>query len=86
MYCFDFNNISTICITICGILNLYGVIMSNEQGIRIFGMIGSAFYNAFMFLTGNIMGVICETICFMVMLFSYIKYRNSYNDIKLDKE
>ena len=86
MYCFQFNNLSTICITICGILNLYGVIMSNEQGIRMFCMIGSAFYNAFLFLTGNIIGVICETICFVVMLCSYIKYRNSYNDSEFVKE
>lgn len=74
MYCFDFNGISTICISICGILNLYGVIICDEQGIRIFGMIGSFFYMSFMFFTANITGFICEIICFIVMLMSYIKY------------
>ena len=75
MYIFNFNGISTICIAICGIANLYGTIMCNEQGIRIFGMIGSGFYTAFMLITGNIIGTICEVICFIVMLISYLKYR-----------
>ena len=60
MYIFNFNGISTICIAICGIVNLYGTIMCNEQGIRIFGMIGSGSYTAFMLITGNIIGTICE--------------------------
>ena len=75
MYSFNFNGVSTICIVVCGILNLYGVVMCKEQGIRIFGMLGSAFYMAFMFVTGNIIGTICEIICFFVMLASYLKYR-----------
>ncbi len=77
MYSFNFNGISTICVAICGVFNLYGVIMCNEQGIRIFGMIGSAFYAAFMFFTFNITGTICELICFIVMLISYLKYKNN---------
>ena len=68
--------IATICILICGTLNLYAVIMCDEQGIRMFGMLGSVFYNLFMFVTGNIAGVVCETICFCMMLASYIKYKN----------
>ena len=74
MYSFDFNGISTICIAICGILNLYGVIMCNEQGIRICGMLGSFFYMSFMFFTSNITGLVCEIICFLVMFVSYYKY------------
>ncbi len=76
IYCFDFHGISTICVAICGILNLYGVIMCNEQGIRFFGMLGSIFYIGFMVFTGNIVGILCEVICFFVMLVSYIKYKN----------
>lgn len=76
MNSFSFNGVATICILICGTLNLYGVIMCNEQGIRMFGMVGSLFYNSFMFITGNIAGVVCESICFCVMLASYIKYKN----------
>ena len=72
----NFQGISTICIAICGFLNLYGTIMCNEQGIRIFGMLGSLFYIGFMIFTGNITGTICESICFFVMIASYIKYRN----------
>ena len=75
MYIFDFHGISTICIALCGIFNLYGVIMCKEQGIRIFGMIGSVFYALFMIFTKNIIGVICEVICFFVVLASYIKYK-----------
>lgn len=87
MYAIDFHGISTICIALCGIFNLYGVIMCKEQGIRIFGMMGSGFYALFMVFTGNITGVICEIICFFVMLVSYIKYRNKGNDeiIKYEK-
>lgn len=77
MYTFNYQGISTICIAICGILNLYGIIMCNEQGIRIAGMLGSLFYSGFMFFTGNITGTICEIICFFVMLISYIKYKKN---------
>lgn len=77
IYSINFNGISTICVAICGILNLYGVLMCNEQGIRIFGMLGSVFYMAFMIYTNNIVGSVCELICLFVMLASYIKYRNN---------
>ena len=76
MYIFNFNGISTIFIAISGIANLYGTIMCDEQGIRIFGMFGSGFYTAFMLMTGNIVGTICEIICFFVMLASYLKFKN----------
>ena len=77
MYYINFQGISTVCIAICGILNLYGTIMCNEQGIRIFGMIGSIFYTGFMIFTGNIIGALCEIICFFMMLMSYIKYKKN---------
>ena len=70
IYSFNFNGISTICVGICGVLNLYGTIMCNEQGLRIFGIIGSSFYAAFMFFTGNIVGTLCEIICFAPFVFS----------------
>lgn len=81
IYSLDYHGISTICIALCGMLNLYGVIMCNEQGIRLFGMIGSVFYMGFMIFTGNMVGFLCETICFFVMLASYIKYRNKRADL-----
>lgn len=77
IYSFNFNGISTICIAISGILNLFGVIMCKEQGMRIFGMLGSSFYATFMFCTGNIVGTICEIIGFFMVLLSYLKYRNN---------
>lgn len=80
MYSFNYNGISTICVAICGIFNLYGTIMCNEQGIRFFGMIGSFFYMLFLFLTLNYVGTICEIICFIVMLISFFKYRNNKQD------
>lgn len=79
IYAFDFNGYSTICILICGLFNLYGVIMCNEQGIRLFGLFGSVFYSMFMLLTNNYMGLICEIICFIVMLISYNKYHKKIN-------
>ena len=88
MYSLNFSGISTICVGICGILNLYGTIMCNEQGIRIFGMIGSVFYTLFMFFTNNIVGTICEIICFAVMLISYLKYKDKiveYSKINITK-
>ena len=39
-------------------------------------MIGSVFYTLFMFFTNNIVGTICEIICFAVMLISYLKYKD----------
>ena len=74
MYLFDYKDASIICIALCGIFNLYGVIMCDEQGMRLFRMIGSVFYTLFMFISGNITGGICEIICFIVILLSYIKY------------
>ena len=82
IYSFDFRGVSTICIAICGILNLYGVIMCNEQGIRFFGIIGSIFYMGFMIFTGNIVGFLCEAICFFVMIASYMKYKNKEVNLK----
>ena len=81
MYTISFNGISTIAIAISGIFNLYGVIMCNEQGLRIFGMLGSAFYMIFMFATGNIVGTICEVIGFFVLLTSYFKYKKTKHNI-----
>lgn len=78
MYCINFKGLSTLCVSICGILNLYGVIMCDEQGIRIFGMIGSIFYIVFLFLTANLVGTICEIICFSMMFISYLKYYKAY--------
>lgn len=86
MYAFQFNGIATICLAICGIINLYGTIMCDEQGIRVFGMIGSVFYCAFMFFSHNITGTVCEMICFIVMLISYLKYRKENNDIETVKK
>ena len=37
--------------------------------------LGSAFYMIFMFATGNVVGTICEVICFFVLLTSYLKYK-----------
>lgn len=77
MYSLDFNGISTIYVAISGILNLCGVILCKEQGIRIFGMLGSIFYLLFMITTGNITGTICEIICFFIMLASYLTYKKA---------
>lgn len=77
IYSFNFNGIGTICVAICGIFNLYGTIMSNEQGIRLYGILGSLFYLAFLFFSQNITGTICETIGIIVKLASYLKYKKN---------
>ena len=79
MYIFDYKDVSIICIAMCGIVNLYGVIMCNEQGMRLCGMVGSIFYTVFMFTSGNTIGGICEIICFIVILLSYVKYAKKTN-------
>ena len=76
LYCYNFNNLATIAIALCGIFNLYGTIMCDEQGIRLYGMIGSIFYMAFMVLTENYVGFVCEMICFLMIFLSYLKYKN----------
>ena len=82
MYYIGFNGITTILVGICGIFNLFGVIMCKEQGIRLFGLLGSSFYAAFLLLTNNITGFICEIICFFVILTSYLKYRDKSHMFK----
>jgi hypothetical protein len=71
MYGIFFNGISTVCVGICGILNLYGTIMCDEQGLRLCCISGSGFYATFLLITGNITGFVCETIGFFIMLYSY---------------
>lgn len=85
MYYFDFHGISTICIGMCGFVNLYGVLFCKEQGIRICGIIGSVFYTFFMGFTGNVVGVICELICITITLVSYLKYKYVHLNPKIVK-
>lgn len=70
------NTLYVILRNVLGQVTNNGTIMCNEQGIRIFGMIGSVFYTLFIFFTNNIVGTICEIICFAVMLISYLKYND----------
>lgn len=83
MFLFDFSGISTIFIIICAFFNLFGVIFLDAQGVRLFGIIGSVFYNAFLFCTKNYAGSLCETICMFVMLISLLKYRKLNQKEKL---
>lgn len=82
LYAISFSGISTIFVAICAIFNLYGVIMCNEQGLRICGMLGSIFYFCFMIAAKNYTGAACEAITFISTFLSFIKYRNSYNEEK----
>ena len=79
LYITSFNNVATICVFTCGVFtcgvfNLYGVIMCDEQGIRLYGLLGSGFYAMFLLFTGNYTGFICELICAVIMYTSYRKY------------
>ena len=77
LYAFSFNGIATICIAICGIINLIGVIFLKEQQMRIATMIGSTFYAVFLLLSSNYTGAICEIITFAVNLISFLKYNST---------
>ena len=83
MFLFDFSGISTIFIIICAFFNLFGVIFLDAQGVRLFGIIGSVFYNAFLFSIKNYAGSLCETICMLVMLISLLQYRKLNQKEKL---
>lgn len=78
LYITSFHKIATICVFICGLFNLYGVIMCDEQGIRLYGLIGGCFYALFLFFTKNYTGFVCELICFIVLFTSYMKYKKIY--------
>lgn len=80
LYITSFNNVATICVFICGVLNLYGVIMCDEQGIRLYGLIGSGFYAMFLLFTSNYTGFVCELICAVIMYTSYRKYNKVANN------
>ena len=81
MYILDFNGISTICVAVCGIFNLYGTVVCNEQGMRLCGLAGSGFYAIFLFTTKNYVGFICELICGIVLTTSFLVYKRKC-DIK----
>lgn len=79
MYTIFFEGVSTVILYICAILNLIGVILCEEQGLRLFGLGGSLFYAIFLFMIGNTVGFICEVICAVVLISSYLIYRNKTN-------
>lgn len=79
MYAMAFNGVSTIVLFICAVFNLIGVILCNEQGIRLFGLCGSIFYTIFKFIINNYIGALCEIICAIVLISSYLIYKNKKN-------
>lgn len=84
IYLTNISKISTICVFICGIFNLYGVVVCREQGIRICGLLGSGFYAMFLHLTGNYIGLICELVCAIVKFMSYCKYRKEADVLRFN--
>lgn len=74
MYLFSFNGLSTICLAVCGVLNLIGTIFGDEQQLRLYGLVASLFYMAFLFLTGSLSGCLCEGITFLMIFLSWKKY------------
>lgn len=79
MYTIFFEGVSTVILYICAILNLIGVVLCKEQGLRLFGLGGSLFYAIFLFIIENKVGFICEVICAIVLISSYLMYRNKTN-------
>lgn len=76
MYAIFFDGVSTVILFICAVLNLIGVILCDEQGMRLFGLSGSLFYAIFLYLINNNVGFICEIICSFVLMSSYLVYKN----------
>lgn len=76
MYTVTYGGISTIALFICAVFNLIGVILCDEQGIRLYGLGGSAFYAIFLLLIHNYTGFVCEIICAVILVSSYLMYKN----------
>lgn len=79
VYLVSFRGISTIVMFICAVFNLIGVILLDEQGMRLCGLVGSILYSMFLYLIGNNTGFICEIICALVLISSYLLYKNKSN-------
>ena len=79
LLCFATNSgVATIFLLINSIINLYGCVMTSAQTMRILTMIGTIPYGFFMLYSYNMTGVVCEVICLLVNLISYLKYRKLY--------
>lgn len=76
MYVLSFKGIETVFIAICSTINMFGVIMLKEQGMRLATLSGSGFYASYLFLTANYTGFICELITLIVSFISWLKYHN----------
>ena len=74
LYIFELNRYDVLCLIICSLISLYGVLLLSPQGIRIAGIIASLFYILFLILIHNYIGVVCEIICIIITLCSFIKY------------
>lgn len=81
MYGLSFNGISTVMFVLSGIINLYAIIFTKEQGIRL-GTIFASFCNIIAFsLIGNVISVIGELLCGIIGFISYLQW-HSYNTNK----
>jgi len=73
MYALSFNGVSTIFIYGCAFMNLIGVILMREQGLRVFGIIGGLIYIGFQLSIQNYIGCICEFIGVTVTFIAFLK-------------
>jgi len=73
MYSLSFNGISTIMFMLSGLINLFAIIFTNEQGIRL-GTIFASICNIIAFLTiGSYASIIGEILCGITGILSFMK-------------
>lgn len=81
IYYFTYDGVSTLCLAVCGVLNLIGSLLGDAQWLRKLGLAGGVFYAMFLLFSGSVVGFVCELITDIVLLTSYIKYRGTSNHV-----
>ena len=60
IYINDYQGISTMFLIVAGVVELFGYIICDEQGMRLMDILSSIFYSVFLFFTETYIGVLCE--------------------------
>lgn len=87
MYSLSFNGISTVMFMLSGLINLFAVILSREQGIRL-GTVFASICNITTFLLmGSYASIIGEALCGITGILSFIKEnRKKENTIGIQRK
>ena len=80
MYGLSFNGVSTIMFMLSGLVNLFAVIFTKEQGIRLGTAIASICNITAFLLIGSYASIIGETLCGIIGILSFIKGKRKNED------